>query len=370
VTQLTNAVVSTAALESHSRIVLQKYMQREMIRVGSEIYIAGFDGHADVFESLDEAEESLFSISRDIQGDALDVETVLMKTMNQIEEWAKMEGSITGVPSGFPGLDRATRGWQPGNLIILAARPSVGKTAMALRLARNAAKNDIREFPVAFWSLEMKSVQLMLRLLAAESDTNLHLLQTGKMNDAEKMKLHRHGVNELAKMKIFFDDQPGLSILKLRAKARRLKRKHNIGMIVIDYLQLMSGEGQTREQEISKITRSLKELAQELEIPIIALSQLSREIEKRAGDKRVPQLSDLRESGAIEQDADDVLFLWGPGEDDIKADAGLVGMRKLRIAKARNGMLTTVTLDFKGETQFFKEHQEIAGFVPVPGALF
>jgi replicative DNA helicase len=209
----------------------------------------------------------------------------------------------------------------------------------------------------------------MIRLLSAESDINLHYLQTGKMDEAQKLTLHRHGVNELAKMKIFFDDAPGLSIMHLRAKARRLKRKHNIGLIIIDYLQLMTGQGNTREQEISGNTRQLKTLAQELEIPIIALSQLSRDVEKRTGAKRIPQLSDLRESGAIEQDADDVLFLYGPDQEDIDKDASLLGARKLRVAKARNGLLATIDLEFNGSTQFFKE-RTATGFRPVNTELF
>lgn len=367
VTKMTNAVVSSANLETHCRIVQQKFMSREMIRVGAEIYGAGFEQELDVFDLLDAAEESLFGITKDIQNDVLDMDTVLMKTIRQMKEWEKMDSAITGVPSGFPSLDLVTRGWQPSDLIILGARPAVGKTALALRLARNAAAAGV---PVAFWSLEMESVQLMLRLLAAESDTDMHRLQTGRLDKDQELKLHKYGVNQLAKLKIFFDDNPTLTLGRLRAKARRLKKKKNIGMIIIDYLQLMSGDDKNREQEISSISRGLKNLAKELRIPIIALSQLSRQIESRSGKKRAPQLSDLRESGAIEQDADVVAFLWAPDEEAVQSDRSLLGQRKVRIAKARNGKLTTVTLDFKGETQFFKEYTAANGFVPVDTELF
>lgn len=365
VSKLTNDVRSSAPLEEYCRIVQQKFIQREMIRIGAEIHAAGFDQSSDVFDLLDAAEQKIMGIGNAIQNDSKSMDSVLVKTMAQIAEWRKLDTNITGVPSGFPKLDRVTRGWQPGDLVILAARPSVGKTAMALALARAAAKNDIRSVPVAIWSLEMDSMQLALRMLSAESGTLLHRLQTGRLDDAQMALLHKDGVNRLAAMKIFFDDAPGLNLFTLRSKARRLKRKHGIGLIVIDYLQLMSGTGSSREQEISSISRGLKNLAKELQIPIIALSQLSRELEKRTGKKRIPQLSDLRESGAIEQDADDVIFLWGPEEDEIEKDASLATRRYAKRAKARSGMLTTITLDFHGEIQMFKEAPDEPKQVPM-----
>lgn len=358
VTELTNTVISSASLEQHCMVLQQKFIQRELIRISGDIYAQAFDENMDVFDMLDQAEQNLLQIGNAVQNDSLSMSSVLVKTVGQIEEWRKLDSNITGVPSGFPMLDRATRGWQPGDLIILAARPSVGKSALALKLARSAAKNDIRSVPVAVWSLEMESIQLALRMLAAESETLLHRLQTGRLDDAQMKLLHEDGIAKLADLPIYFDDAPGLSLFNLRAKARRLKKKHGIGLIIIDYLQLMDGSGNTREQEISSISRGLKKLAKELKIPIIALSQLSRDVEKRTGDKRIPQLSDLRESGAIEQDADVVGFLWAPEEKEIEQDASLLKRRYFRIAKARNGMLITVHLDFQNEIQVFKEYHE------------
>lgn len=372
VTKLTNAVVTGARVDYECRIVLQKYLAREMIRVGGEMYNAGYDEREDVFDRLDAAEAAVMGIGGHIQNDAQDMDTALMKTLKQIEVWKAMDTDITGIPSGFSHLDRVTRGWQPGEYTILAARPSVGKTAMALAIARNAAANEIRKTGVAFFSLEMKTVALTLRLMAAESGTLMHALQTGQLDDQAMKTLHTKGVSALSKMKIFIDDTPGLNAFQLRSKVRRMKKKHGIGMVVIDYLQLMSGNGQTREQEISGISRSLKNLGSELEVHIIALSQLSRAVEGRSGARRQPMLSDLRESGAIEQDADNVLLLWGPDEDEVAKDHSLKGRRYLRIAKARNGMLTMIDLDFDSHTQLFREYEKPpepgkppAGFVPV-----
>jgi replicative DNA helicase len=358
VTQLTNKVVSSASIETHAKIIAQKFLAREMIRVGMEIVQEAYESSTDVFQMLDEAEEQLMSIgSRHVHGDVKGMDTVIMKTINRIEEWRKQDSHVTGVPSGYEQLDRATRGWQPGDLIILAARPSIGKTSFALRLARNAALNPVKPVPVAIWSLEMEDVQLGLRMLAAESGMMLHRIQTGRLEDEDMARLFRTGVQTLAGTKIFVDDQPGLNLLKLRAKARRLRKKYGIGLILVDYLQLMSGDESrgNREQEISRISRGLKLLAKELGIPIIALSQLSRDVEKRTGTKRQPQLSDLRESGSIEQDADVVMFLWGADEDEIANDASLKNRRYARIAKARNGMLLTIDFELNKDTQEWEE---------------
>lgn len=360
VTSLTNSVVSAANMETHCRIILQKFISREMIRVGGDMICRAYEDSADVFEQLDEAEQNLLNIgTRHLQSGVSTLASVLAKTVTRIEDWRRQDSAITGIPSGFPKLDRATRGWQPGDLIILAARPSVGKTALALKLARNAAGNSIRSVPVAAWSLEMEDVQLALRLLSAESGIYLHAIQTGRLDDEQMRHLYREGVDKLASLGIYIDDSPALTIMGLRAKARRQKKKHDIGLIIVDYLQLMHGDDdKNREREIAKISRGLKRLAKELGVPIIALSQLNRAIDSRTGKKRQPQLSDLRESGAIEQDADVVIFLWGPEDEEIEADASLLARRYAKIAKARNGMLTTVDLEFRAEVQQFSEASE------------
>jgi replicative DNA helicase len=358
VTRLTNSVTSSANVENHARIIAQKFLQRELIRIGSEIVSNAYEHSADAFAMLDEAENQLLSIGqKHVHGEVKGIDSVLVKAVNKIEEWRQQDSHITGVPSGFDKFDRATRGWQDTDLIIVAARPSVGKTSFALRLARNAAINAYKPVPVAIWSLEMEDVQLVLRMLAAESGMMLHRIQTGKLDDADMTKLFRDGIQPLAGQKIFIDDDPGLNLLKLRAKARRLKKKYGIGLILVDYLQLMNGDDNkgNREQEISRISRGLKLLAKELKIPVIALSQLSRDVEKRTGTKKQPQLSDLRESGSIEQDADMVVFLWGPDEDEVKDDASLKNRRYARIAKARNGMLVTIDFDLNKDTQEWEE---------------
>lgn len=357
ISKLTNEVLSGAHVQAHSRIVLQKFISREIIRVAGELIADAYDNAIDVFHLLDSAEEKVLQIgSKNIHGGMLEIETVLNQAIAKIEEWRQNDGTLTGVPTGFTELDKATRGWQPGDLIIIGARPSVGKTALALNFIRNAALDPHKPTVVAGWSLEMKAIYLALRMLAAESDIYLHRLQTGKLEDWQMKELIEKGANKLRKAKIFFDDNSNINLRILRAKARRLKKKNNLGLIVIDYLQLMEGEdgNKNREQEISKISRGLKNLAQELDIPIIALSQLTRESDKGIGWDKSPGISSLRESGAIEQDADVVILLWGPNEEDIKRDPTLDGKRKIKIAKQRNGMLLTIELDFKNEIQLFQ----------------
>jgi len=378
VAKLTNTVASSANMISHARIIFQKYIQRELIRVSGEIIQNAYDDIADPFDLLDEAEQALGMIGESMSlGDMVPIDSVLVKAIKQIEEWRQLDSTITGVPSGFDNLDKATRGWQPGDLIIIAARPSVGKTALALNIVRNAALrfiNDheikkVKSKAVAVWSLEMKSLMLVLRMLAAESRELLYRIQTGRLDDVAMKKIFQRGVQMLAKLNIFFDDNPGLTLSKMRAKARKLKRKNNLGLIVVDYMQLMTPDERagTREQEVSRISRGLKHLAQELEVPIIALSQLSREVEKRTGLKSKPQLSDLRESGSLEQDADVVIFLWGPTEEEIQQDASLLSRRYIRIAKQRNGVLLTVELDFKDDIQLFSELDKLQAMPAIPG---
>ncbi|MGZ8540892.1 MAG: replicative DNA helicase [Chitinophagaceae bacterium] len=328
VTKLTNSVVSSANIDAHARIVLQKFIQRELIRISGEIIGDAYEDSTDVFDLLDDAETKLFEITNNhLRKDYNSIDTVLVNTIKRIEDLRQRNEDVTGVPSGFSGLDRVTYGWQNSDLIILAARPAVGKTAFALNLARNAAMHATKPTPVAMFSLEMSAGQLVQRILSAESEIWLEKISRGKMEEHEMKQLYARGIQRLSQAPLFIDDTPALNIFELRAKCRRLKNKHNIGMIIIDYLQLMSGTGEgrnsNREQEISNISRNLKGLAKELNVPIIALSQLSRAVEQRGAKEgsRVPQLSDLRESGAIEQDADMVMFLYRPEYYDLTTSA-------------------------------------------------
>lgn len=365
VTKLTNEVVSSANIVAHARIVSQKWMAREIIRVGSEMVKDGYEDSTDPFDLLDRCEQGIAGImdSND-RGKMTPIASAAAKSMQRIALLRAQGSSLTGIPAGFDDLDRITHGWQPTDLIILAARPSVGKTAFALNLARNAAMNKIKPVPVAFFSLEMSEGQLMERLISRESGVYLDMIKTGRLDDEQMTHIYRTGVDPLSKAPIFIDDTPALNIFELRAKCRRLKNKHNVGCIIIDYLQLMSGAGDNRngnrEQEISRISRDLKGLAKELQVPIIALSQLSRAVESRKEGEKIPQLSDLRESGAIEQDADMVMFLYRPEYYGVKADengASTKGETHVKIAKHRNGSLETIKLTAKLEIQKFVDYE-------------
>jgi len=367
VTRLTNAVVSSANIEAHARIIVQKFIQREIIRISGETINDSYNSTADVFDLLQSAVNSLSELGAHAgHGGMVGIESVVVKTLGLIEHYRGAPNGITGVPSGFQGIDRATRGWQPGDLIVIAARPSVGKTAFALNLIRTAANKAT----VAVFSLEMQKEMLVMRMLAAESKFFLDHLQTGRLNDRDLERLQSGAADKLSRLNIFFDDSPGLNISKLKTKARQLKKKKNLGLIVIDYLQLMSPSDrqQNREQQVSEISRELKTLAQELKIPIIALSQLNRDIEKRTGTAARPQLSDIRESGSIEQDADVAIFLWGPSDSEISQNAEIADRRYVRIAKQRNGMLYTEELDFKNEIQLFTAIETVAGWKPMSEA--
>ncbi|MGV3528513.1 MAG: replicative DNA helicase [Flavisolibacter sp.] len=383
ITRLTNAVVSSANIAAHSRIILQKFIQRELIRISGEIISDAYEDSTDVFDLLDDAESKIYGVtSEHLRNDFTPVDRVLVETYKRIEDMRHRNEDITGVPSGFPSLDRVTYGWQNTDLIILAARPSVGKTAFALNLARNAALHPKKPTAVALFSLEMSAGQLVQRILSAESEIWLEKIARGKMEEYEMEQLYRKGIQRLAAAPLFIDDTPALNIFELRAKCRRLKNINNIGLIIIDYLQLMSGTGENRnsnrEQEISNISRSLKALAKELSVPIIALSQLSREVEKRKDGNKMPQLSDLRESGAIEQDADMVCFIYRPEYHDIQQNEhgeSVKGETYLRIAKHRNGSLENLKFRAKLEIQKFFEMDEDenglgglgSNWKPVPG---
>jgi replicative DNA helicase len=359
ITQLTNRVASAANIEFHARIILQKHIQRELIRISSETIKDAFEDSSDVFQLLDKAEKNLFEISKgNISRNYQDMGTMVSEAYRQIEA-ARMHGTgITGVQSGFTPLDRITSGWQKSDLIVLAARPGMGKTAFVLSLARNAAITFNR--PVAFFSLEMSSVQLVQRMISSETGIPSDKLRKGTLDKSEWDKLVSQ-TGKLSQAPIFIDDTPSLSIFDLRSKCRRLKTTYNIELIVIDYLQLMRSDVDSkngnREQEISNISRSLKAIAKELNVPIIALSQLSRQVETRGGTKR-PQLSDLRESGAIEQDADMVLFIYRPeyyGMEFDEENNSTKGIAEIIIAKHRNGALDNVKLKFINQLAMFAD---------------
>lgn len=352
VTKLTNHVVSSANIEAHSEIILKKFQQREMIRICGETIFDAYEDGVDVKELMSNHERMFTEVTiRQNDNEITSLDTEMVNTSREIVERMKSEDKVTGIHSGFIDLDRLTHGFQNKDLIILAARPSVGKTALAAQLARNAAKHPTKPVKVAFFSLEMSKGKITERMLSSESEIHLEKIITGNLEEWELQRLYQSGIQKLTGEKIFLDETPALTIFDLRTKARRLKRKEDIGLIIVDYLQLMSGEGEgrngNREQEISKISRGLKALAKELGIPVIALSQLSREPDKRKGEQKMPVLSDLRESGAIEQDADVVMFMYRPEYYDQTSDEmgdSTKGETHIKIAKNRNGKLDVIKL--------------------------
>lgn len=361
--QLTQKVGSAAHVEYHSKIIAQKFVQRELIRAATEIQKKAYDESMDVTDLIDLAEGEIFKVSEGhVKRDVQKSKDILTKTLQAIEEASKREGSFSGVPSGFTHLDRLTLGWQPSDLIIIAARPSMGKTAFVLSLARNVAVDY--EKGVAFFSLEMSAEQLMMRLIVGESGLDSRDVRNGQLTP-EQWKHLEASIKPLAGAPLFIDDTPALSIYEFRSKARRLKTQYDIQLIVIDYLQLMTASVDTRgnrEQEVAMISRSLKAIAKELNIPIIALSQLNRSVESRGGDKR-PQLSDLRESGAIEQDADLVAFIHRPeyyGLNVDEAGNSTQGMAEIIVAKHRNGAVDTIKLRFRKEQAKFLDYDDIS----------
>ncbi len=349
ITQLTSRVASAANIEFHARIVSQKHIQRELIRISSETIKEAFEESSDVFDLLDRAESNLFGIAENnIRKNYSSMADLINQAIKQIDKAREQTDGISGIPSGFAALDRVTAGWQKSDLIIIAARPGMGKTAFVLSLTRNIAVDFNRA--VAIFSLEMSSVQLVNRLIASETEIPAEKLKKGTLEPYEMQQLHSK-IGKLSEAPIFIDDTPAINIFELRAKCRRLKQQHNIEIIIIDYLQLMTagGDGKgNREQEISMISRSLKSIAKELDVPILALSQLNRSVETRGANKK-PQLSDLRESGAIEQDADMVTFIYRPEYYGLEVDEDNVstkGIAKIIIAKHRNGALDEIPLRF------------------------
>jgi replicative DNA helicase len=357
--QLTQKVSSSAHIEFHARIILQKFIQRSLIKISNEIIEDSYDETTDVFDLLDTAESKLYDITQgNIKRSSETAQDLVIQAKKRIEEIANKEG-LSGIPSGFTELDKLTSGWQPSDLIIIAARPGMGKTAITLSMARNMAVEH--NVPVAFFSCEMSSVQLITRLISSETGLSSEKLRTGNLEKHEWEQLNVK-VKGLEKAPLFIDDTPSLSIFDLRAKARRLASQHGVKMIMIDYLQLMTAGGNknggNREQEISTISRNLKALAKELNVPVIALSQLSRAVETRGGSKR-PLLSDLRESGAIEQDADIVSFIYRPeyykiDEWDDDDHSPTAGQGEFIVAKHRNGGLDEIRLKFVGHLGKFE----------------
>lgn len=356
--QLTSNVASSANIEFHARIVSEKYLLRRLITMCGETLEKAYDPTSDALELLDSAEQQIFEVSESqLKRNYASMDTLVMETLERLEEIRGQDSSITGIPSGFADLDAMTAGWQRTDMVIIAARPAMGKTALALTLARNAAVRF--DTPVALFSLEMAGVQLTQRLITSEAELDAQKVRTGRLEDYEWKQLITR-IGGLSKAAIYIDDTPGLALTDLRAKARRLKAERNIGIIMIDYLQLMTGStanGGNREQEIAGISRSLKIIAKELDVCVIALAQLSRAVESRGGDKR-PVLSDLRESGSIEQDADMVAFLYRPEYYGFETDEegnSTQGLAELIIAKQRNGPTGTVKLQFIGKYGKFSD---------------
>lgn len=372
--QLTKRVASSAHIEYHARIIQQKYIQRSLIRISSETIEEAYDDTTDVFDLLDSAESKLYEVTQgNLKRSTETAQSLVLQAKKKIEEIAAKEG-LSGIPSGFDKLDKLTSGWQPSDLIIVAARPGMGKTALTLSMARNIAVNA--KIPVAFFSLEMSSVQLITRLISSETGLSSEKLRTGKLEKHEWEQLHVK-VKSLENAPLYIDDTPSLSIFDLRAKARRLASQQGIKLIIIDYLQLMTAgnnqKGGNREQEISTISRNLKALAKELEVPVIALSQLSRAVETRGGSKR-PLLSDLRESGAIEQDADIVSFIYRPeyykiDEWDDDERSPTAGQAEFIVAKHRNGGLDNIRLKFIANLGKFDNLDEFESPFEIPSKM-
>ncbi len=363
VSKLTENVVSAAHLEYHIRVLSEKYIQRELIRISTETITTAYDETTDVVDLLDKTEQRLMDINdQNFRSDYHPMGDFVTLAMDKIKEAGEKSDGLSGLESGFVELDRITAGFQPGTLIILAARPAMGKTACALSMARNMAVEFHK--PVAFFSLEMTGDELAMRLISSEAKIDGKKLKTGRLAPYEQEQL-KIGAQPLNNAPIYIDDTPQLTIFELRAKARRLKQRYDVQMIFIDYLQLMSSGNSdnrngNREQEISMISRQLKALSKELGIPILAMSQLSRAVENRVGNK--PMLSDLRESGAIEQDADIVMFIYRPEYYNIESDekGSTLGKADLLIAKHRSGATGEVRLRFVKEYARFENDVQYA----------
>jgi replicative DNA helicase len=357
ITQLTSRVASAAHIEFHARIIAQKYIQRALILISSEIQSKSYEDSMELNDLIDFAESSLFKVTEgNITKESQPIKPLLQRAVEQIESNSKKPDGLSGVASGFSKLDQITGGWQKTDLIIIAARPAMGKTAFVLTMARNMAA--IHKVPVAVFSLEMSSLQLVNRLISAETELGSDKIKSGRLENWEWEVFNRK-LKNLEEAPLFIDDTPALSIFEFRAKCRRLKMQYNIGIVIVDYLQLMTAGGDirgNREQEVSMISRNLKAIAKEIDVPIVALSQLNRSVESREGKR--PQLSDLRESGAIEQDADMVMFIHRPEYYGILNDQdgnSLKGIAEIIVAKHRNGAVGEFHLSFKAHLARFSD---------------
>ena len=361
---MTSRVASAVHIEFHVRIIIQKYLQRKLIGICTELQSMAYDDAVDVSDLIDKAQKAVFDIAdSNIKKDTVEIAPIIEEAIKGIQSASERPDGINGVPSGFTALDAVTAGWQPSDLVIVAARPAMGKTAFVLSMARNMAV--VHKQAVAIFSLEMSAVQLVTRLIAMETGLNSEKLKTGKLDKEDWQQLHAR-IKALVEAPILVDDTPALSIFELRAKCRRLKQKHNIQVLIIDYLQLMTAGADmrgNREQEVSMISRQLKIIAKELNIPVIALSQLNRGVEARPDKK--PMLSDLRESGSIEQDADMVMFIHRPEKYGIMEDNegnSMKGIATIIIAKHRNGAVGEVNLRFRAELTLFEDLETVSPF--------
>lgn len=349
ISQLANSVPSAAHVTNYAKIVADKALLRRLISTANEVINMAYDESENPSETLDKAEKKIFSVSeKHLKENFTSLKSVLTESFDRIDELHKDKDSLRGVPTGFKPLDNILAGLQPSDLVIIAGRPSVGKTAFALNIAHNVAIGE--QIPVAIFSLEMSKEQLVDRLLASEAGIDSWKLRTGNLDDNDFLKIN-HAYGALSEAPLFIDDSSIINVLEMRTKARRLQAEHGLGLIIIDYLQLMSGGNpENRVQEVSAISRSLKGLARELNVPVVALSQLSRAVEQRPS--KIPQLSDLRESGSIEQDADVVMFVYR--EEVYDEDTERKGITDILVRKHRNGPIGQVELYFKKETQSLK----------------
>ena len=363
IADLSNKVASSANIEYHARIIAHKFLARQLISFASEIETKAFDGSMDIDDLMQEAEGSLFELSRrNMKKDYTQIDPDISNAVEVIQKAAANKDGLTGVPTGYHKLDNITSGWQASDLVIIAGRPAMGKTSFALSMAKNIAADY--KVPMAFFSLEMSNVQLVNRLISNCCEIQGSKILNGQLKPDEWERLDKR-LNNLIGSPLYVDDTPGLSVFELRTKARRLVRDHGVKIIMIDYLQLMNANGMrfsSRQEEVSTISRSLKQIAKELDIPILALSQLNRGVESREGlEGKRPQLSDLRESGAIEQDADMVLFVHRPEYYHIYQDENgrdLHGMAQIIIAKHRKGATGDVLLNFRGEFTRFENPED------------
>ena len=358
--QLSQKIGAAAHIEYYIRILKQKFIQRELITASYDILKTSYDESVNVDDLIDTAQTKIFSaIQNNVKRDVEEIGKVINDAMSEIQRFQKLEGRLSGVPSGFPSIDKITLGWQASDLIILAARPSVGKTAFVLNLARNAAVDF--NMPVAIFSLEMPSIQLAKRMMVSETRLSADKIKGGtKLEPHEWVQLEEQ-IKRLAKAPLYIDDTPSLPVMEFRSKVKKLVKQKGVRLVVVDYLQLMQGPAELRgmrEQEVAAISRTLKATAKELNVPIIALSQLSRQSENRQGSNRRPQLSDLRESGSIEQDADMVVFIHRYDYQGLSDNPDDIGRTQIIIAKHRNGAIADVDMKFRADEVRFVDEQE------------